>query len=126
MKMSNDLLGILQGRSSLGRLGIIVHATAAFIDPGYRGTITLELSNLGHLPVKLYTLQKVASLAFILVSGATPYQEGIRIPLKDKNLIDTGKYDSAISEPSKISEDWERDILKMIGKDLSESYSSNA
>jgi len=121
ISMPTDLVGILQGRSSLGRLGVIVHATAAFIDPGYKGSITLELSNLGHLPVKLYPLQRVASLGFITIKGEVerPYGTPKISPLPAKKI--QGKYTSIKSEPSKIGEDWENAVLKKIiekqGKD---------
>lgn len=71
----NDLLGRLEGRSSLGRLGIIVHQTASIIDPGYNGSITLELSNAGKLPVALYPLMRIASVTFekIKAEVKTPY-----------------------------------------------------
>jgi dCTP deaminase len=62
IKLPNDIVGRLDGRSSFGRLGIIIHATAGGIDPGYSGKITCELSNLGKVPVKLYPLTRIASL----------------------------------------------------------------
>jgi len=57
------MVGRLDGRSSLGRLGIIVEATSACIDPGYSGEIVCELSNLGRIPVSLYPLMRIASLS---------------------------------------------------------------
>jgi len=80
IKMPRDLMGILQGRSSLGRLGVIVHATASFIDPEFSGTITLELSNLGHLPVRLYTLARVATIAFNQIHGDVELGYGDPVP----------------------------------------------
>lgn len=59
-----DLIGHVQGRSSLGRLAIVVHATAGVIDPGYRGQITLELSNLGSAPVALNPGMRISQLIF--------------------------------------------------------------
>lgn len=59
-----DLIGRIDGRSSLGRLGLIVHATAGYIDPGFKGHITLELSNIGMLPIKLYPSMRIARLVF--------------------------------------------------------------
>lgn len=72
--LPNDIIGILGGRSSLGRHGIVVHATASVIDPGYAGNITLELTNFGNVPVVLYPRQRVASIVFDrLDEGTEPY-----------------------------------------------------
>jgi dCTP deaminase len=59
-----DLLAHVQGRSSLGRLAVVVHATAGVVDPGYRGQITLELSNLGTAPVALTPDMRISQLTF--------------------------------------------------------------
>jgi len=59
-----DLLAHVQGRSSLGRLAVVVHATAGVVDPGYRGQITLELSNLGTAPVALTPDMRISQLIF--------------------------------------------------------------
>ena len=59
-----DLLATVQGRSSLGRLAIVIHATAGIVDPGYHGQITLELSNLGTAPVALTPGMRVSQLIF--------------------------------------------------------------
>lgn len=67
--MPNDLLGFLEGRSSLGRLGLIVHATASHIPPGFSGYLTFEMSNLSILPVKLYAGMRVAQLSFTELSS---------------------------------------------------------
>lgn len=113
VSIPNDLLGILQGRSSLGRLGVIVHATASFIDPGFKGTITLELSNLGHLPVRLYTMARVASVAFLTISGLVrvPYGEPMPSPLLPGEFRQK-HYDSPKSEASKHHDDWEYEIIR--------------
>jgi dCTP deaminase len=62
VKIPHDLVARVEGRSSLGRLAIIVHATAGFIDPGFEGQITLELSNLGRTAVKLYPGMRVSQI----------------------------------------------------------------
>jgi len=59
-----DLVAQVEGRSSLGRLAVVVHATAGFIDPGYRGQVTLELSNLGKVPVALTPGMRISQLVF--------------------------------------------------------------
>lgn len=63
------LRGGLSGRSSMGREGVVVHSTASVIDPGYAGTITLELSTNGNLPLVLYPRQRIASIEFEHVDG---------------------------------------------------------
>ena len=60
----NDIVGVVNGKSSLGRLGLQVHATAGFIDPGFKGTVVLELSNVSNLPILLRPGMKVAQLVF--------------------------------------------------------------
>lgn len=65
----HDLTVRVEGRSSLGRLGIIVHSTAGFIDPGFEGTITLEISNINRLPIALYPGMRVAQFAFEMMSS---------------------------------------------------------
>lgn len=64
VRIPDNLLCRIEGRSSIGRLGLIVHATAGFIDPGFEGTITLELANLTRIPIKLYSGLTVAQLTF--------------------------------------------------------------
>ncbi|MDA1208579.1 MAG: dCTP deaminase [bacterium] len=64
ISVPDDLVVRVEGRSSLGRLGIIVHSTAGFVDPGFCGTITLEISNLNRLPVALYPGMRVCQIAF--------------------------------------------------------------
>ena len=73
--LPDDLVARVEGRSSLGRLGIIIHSTAGFVDPGFSGTITLEISNLNRLPVALYAGMRVCQLAFEVMTSAaqTPY-----------------------------------------------------
>jgi dCTP deaminase len=116
ISMPRDLLGILQGRSSLGRLGIIVHATAGFVDPGYKGSLTLELSNLGHLPVALYPLNRAAAIAFIKISGNVKqaYFDETASPIDPSKGKPSGSYSSPLSEPSKFKEDWENTVFRRI------------
>lgn len=69
------LAGRLEGKSSLGRLGLVTHSTAGFIDPGFSGHITLELSNAANLPITLYPGMKIGQLALFAMSSPaeTPY-----------------------------------------------------
>jgi dCTP deaminase len=68
IKLGDDLVARLEGKSSLGRLGLIVHATAGYIDPGFEGNITLELSNVANLPIRLYPGMKVGQISFFAMS----------------------------------------------------------
>ena len=75
LELDDQVLGRLEGRSSLGRIGIIVHGTAGLFDPGWRGKATLELSNLGIMPVALYPGMRICSFTFEQLSSPTsvPY-----------------------------------------------------
>ena len=75
LELEEEVLGRLEGRSSLGRIGIIVHGTAGLFDPGWRGKATLELSNLGIMPVALYPGMRICSFTFEQLSSPTsvPY-----------------------------------------------------
>jgi dCTP deaminase len=68
----------LEGKSSLGRLGLLTHSTAGFIDPGFRGHVTLELSNVATLPIKLWPGMKIGQLCFFALSSPAerPYGSG--------------------------------------------------
>lgn len=64
LNVPKNLVARVEGRSSYGRLGIIIHATAGFVDPGFEGDITLEIQNLGNAPVKLYPEDRVCQVVF--------------------------------------------------------------
>jgi dCTP deaminase len=72
----DDLVARLEGKSSLGRLGLLIHSTAGYIDPGWDGHITLELSNVARLPITIYRDMKIGQLSFLQLTTAvdTPYQ----------------------------------------------------
>ena len=76
LELADDILGRLEGRSSLGRIGIIVHGTAGLFDPGWTGQATLELSNLGRMPVALYPGMRICSMTFEPLSSpsSNPYR----------------------------------------------------
>jgi dCTP deaminase len=76
LELPDDLLGRLEGRSSIARLGITVHSTAAVFEPGWIGTATMELSNLGRMPVALYPGMRICAFSFEEVSSPvmTPYR----------------------------------------------------
>lgn len=77
IKIADDLVARVEGRSSLGRLGIIIHSTAGFVDAGFEGTITLEITNINRMPVALYPGMRVCQLAFEQMSSSAevPYQK---------------------------------------------------
>jgi dCTP deaminase len=65
VELPDDIVARIEGKSSIGRLGLIVHATAGFCDPGWKGTLTLELNNLTRVPIKLYPGLLIAQLSFM-------------------------------------------------------------
>ncbi|PID84122.1 dCTP deaminase [Candidatus Gracilibacteria bacterium] len=69
IKIPYDLVARCEGRSSIGRLGVIIHSTAGFIDPGFEGTITLEMTNINELPVALYVGMRIGQFAFEKIDG---------------------------------------------------------
>ena len=76
ISLPDDIAGRLEGKSSLGRLGLLTHSTAGFIDPGFSGHITLELSNVANLPVKLFPGMKIGQLCLIKLSSAAEHPYG--------------------------------------------------
>ena len=79
LELDDDVLGRLEGRSSLGRIGIIVHGTAGLFDPGWSGKATLELSNLSRMPVALYPGMRICSFTFEQLSSpsSVPYRNKV-------------------------------------------------
>jgi dCTP deaminase len=75
VKLPDDLVARLEGKSSLGRLGLLIHSTAGFIDPGWDGQVTLELSNVANLPITIYYGMKIGQLSFVQLSepAENPY-----------------------------------------------------
>ena len=75
VKLPDDIAARLEGKSSLGRLGLLTHSTAGFVDPGFQGHVTLELSNTATLPIKLWPGMKIGQLCFFQLSSASenPY-----------------------------------------------------
>jgi dCTP deaminase len=77
--LPDDLVARLEGKSSLGRLGLLIHSTAGFIDPGWDGHVTLELSNVANLPITIYYGMKIGQLSFVQLSEPAehPYGTGV-------------------------------------------------
>ncbi len=100
IELPNDLVARLEGKSSLGRVGLLIHSTAGYVDPGWRGHLTLELSNVANLPITLYYGMKIGQLSYLELS--TPADN----PYGSPNL--KSKYQGQ-SEPtaSKIYEEFE-------------------
>src|SRR3954465_10953441 len=75
VELPDDIVCRVEGKSSLGRLGLIVHATAGFVDPGFKGTLTLEITNLTRVPIKLWAGKPIAQLSFMALDRAAerPY-----------------------------------------------------
>ena len=65
IELPEDLVARLEGKSSLGRIGLVIHSTAGFVDPGWKGNLTLELSNLARLPITLYYGMKIGQISFL-------------------------------------------------------------
>ena len=74
--LPDDVAGRLEGKSSLGRLGLLTHSTAGFIDPGFSGHVTLELSNVATLPITLYPGMKIGQLCLFRLSSPTEHPYG--------------------------------------------------
>lgn len=78
VELPDDLVGRVDGRSSIGRLAVMIHATAGFIDAGFRGMITLELSNVGKMPVALHPNMRVCQISFETMSSPAERPYGSR------------------------------------------------
>ncbi|MDP7579035.1 MAG: dCTP deaminase [SAR202 cluster bacterium] len=65
IELPEDLVARLEGKSSLGRLGLLIHSTAGYVDPGWKGHLTLELSNVSNLPITLYHRMKIGQISYL-------------------------------------------------------------
>tara|TARA_Y100000310_G_scaffold190375_1_gene190333 strand:- start:428 stop:988 length:561 start_codon:yes stop_codon:yes gene_type:complete len=97
--VSDKMVGRLEGKSSLGRLGLIIHATAGYLDPGNCLNLTLELHNIGNLPIKLYYKMPIAQMSF------TPLSSPCKIPYGDKRL-NSKYYGAKVTQASKMYENF--------------------
>ncbi len=68
VRLGNDIVARLEGKSSLGRVGLLIHSTAGFVDPGFDGYLTLELSNVANLPIAIYPGMKIGQISFYQLS----------------------------------------------------------
>lgn len=74
--LPDDLVARLEGKSSLGRLGLLIHSTAGFVDAGWDGHLTLELSNVANLPIAIYPGMKIGQISFIQMTSAADHPYG--------------------------------------------------
>ena len=74
--LPDDLVARLEGKSSLGRLGLLIHSTAGFVDAGWDGQLTLELSNVANLPITLYPEMKIGQISFMRMDGPVEHPYG--------------------------------------------------
>jgi dCTP deaminase len=76
VEIPGDLVAHLDGKSSLGRVGLLIHSTAGYVDPGWKGTLTLELSNVANLPIALYFGMKIGQLSFVRMTSPVDHPYG--------------------------------------------------
>jgi dCTP deaminase len=76
VRLGNDIVARLEGKSSLGRLGLLIHSTAGFVDPGFDGYLTLELSNVATLPIAIYPRMKIGQISFYQLSTEADHPYG--------------------------------------------------
>ncbi len=78
VRLGTDVVARLEGKSSLGRLGLLIHSTAGFVDPGFDGYLTLELSNVANLPIAIYPGMKIGQISFYQMTTDADHPYGSR------------------------------------------------
>jgi dCTP deaminase len=78
VRLPHDLVARLEGKSSLGRLGLLIHSTAGYVDPGFEGHLTLELSNVANLPITIYPEMKIGQISFFRLTSEAENPYGSR------------------------------------------------
>jgi len=96
----DDLVGRLEGKSSLGRLGLLIHSTAGFVDAGFAGNLTLELSNVANLPITLYPGMKIGQISLFRMSSPAEHPYG-------SNRLGSKYLDQVGPTPSRYWENFE-------------------
>jgi dCTP deaminase len=76
VSLPDDLVARLEGKSSIGRLGLLIHSTAGFVDPGFSGNLTLELSNVANLPITIYHGMPIGQISFMRMDGPVEHPYG--------------------------------------------------
>ncbi len=112
--LPDDVAARLEGKSSLGRLGLLTHSTAGFIDPGFSGHVTLELSNVATLPIKLWPGMKIGQMCFFRLSspaekpyGSAEYSsryQGQRGPTASRSHLNFHRTDVSASDAGRLGE----------------------
>ncbi|WP_022881998.1 dCTP deaminase [Gryllotalpicola ginsengisoli] len=112
--LPDDIAARLEGKSSLGRLGLLTHSTAGFIDPGFGGHVTLELSNVATLPIKLWPGMKIGQLCFFRLTspaekpyGSADYSsryQGQRGPTASRSYLNFHRTDVSTAETGRPAE----------------------
>jgi dCTP deaminase len=102
--LPEDIVGRLEGKSSLGRIGLLIHSTAGYVDPGWQGHLTLELSNVAKLPITLYHGMRIGQISFLRLTSPVdrPYgsaglrskYQGQKEPIPSRYYIDFQKKES--------------------------------
>ena len=104
IRLGDDVVARLEGKSSLGRLGLLIHSTAGFIDPGFHGQVTLELSNVASLPIAIYPGMKIGQISFYQMTTAAEHPYG-SVELGSKYQGQTGPTASRMHQDFKGRED---------------------
>ncbi|WP_166979958.1 dCTP deaminase [Paramicrobacterium fandaimingii] len=114
VSLPDDVAARLEGKSSLGRLGLLTHSTAGFIDPGFSGHVTLELSNVATLPIKLWPGMKIGQLCFFRLTSPTerPYgsseygsrYQGQRGPTASRSFANFHRTDVSVTDAGRAGE----------------------
>ena len=99
IELPEDLVARLEGKSSLGRIGLLIHSTAGYVDPGWKGHLTLELSNVSNLPVTLYAGMKIGQISFLRLT--TPAEN-----LYGSEALGSKYQGQTVPTPSRIHRDF--------------------
>lgn len=101
LRLPNNIAGRIEGKSSLGRLGLLIHSTAGYIDPGWEGNLTLELSNVSPLPITLYYKMKIGQISFTQMTtpvdrpygskGLGSHYQGQKVPMASRFYEEFGR-----------------------------------
>ncbi len=103
VKLPDDLAAAVDGRSSLGRLGILTHITSTFVNPGWGGRLVLEIANVGKMPVSLYPGMRVCKLVFFKLTSPSevPYDKKTDAKYQDQKTVQASKMDREFDKEGK-------------------------
>jgi dCTP deaminase len=101
VQLPDDLVARLEGKSSIGRMGLLIHSTAGFVDPGWKGNLTLELSNVANLPITIYRGMPIGQISFMRMDTAVEHPYG-------SDEAGSKYQDQAEPTPSRFHLDFER------------------